>query len=101
MDIPGYMDDTLNSSNPNAALEIRAILYIQENRALNLIGHLHCDIFNQDKFLINGVEVGIRLVCSKDSFCLMESKTILKIRILDANLLLRRAKTSPGATRTR
>jgi len=60
---------------------------IQGNRALDLIGYLHCNIFNQDKFLINGVEVKMRLVRSKDLFYLMESKTISKIRILDGNLL--------------
>ncbi|XP_018353060.1 PREDICTED: uncharacterized protein F54H12.2-like [Trachymyrmex septentrionalis] len=94
-DIPGYMDDTLDATNPNTALERRA-RYIRGNRALDLIGHLHCDVFNQDKFLINGVEVRMRLVRSKNSFCLMESKTLSKIRILDASLLVRRAKISPG-----
>ncbi|KYN14630.1 Uncharacterized protein F54H12.2 [Trachymyrmex cornetzi] len=89
------MDDTLDSSNPNTALERRA-KYIQGNRALDLVGHLHCDVFNQDKFLINGVEVRMRLVRSKDSFCLMETRTLSKIRILDASLLVRRAKISPG-----
>ena len=48
-DIPGYMDDTLDASNPNTALERRA-QYIRGNRALDLIGHLYCDVFNQDKF---------------------------------------------------
>ncbi|KYN09168.1 hypothetical protein ALC57_18723 [Trachymyrmex cornetzi] len=89
------MDDTLDSSNPNTALERRA-KYIQGNRALDLVGHFHCDVFNQDKFLINGVEVRMRLVRSKDSFCLMETRTMSKIRILDASLLVRRAKISPG-----
>ncbi|XP_018342243.1 PREDICTED: uncharacterized protein F54H12.2-like [Trachymyrmex septentrionalis] len=72
-DIPGYMDDTLDATNPNTALERRA-QYIRGNRALDLIGHLHCDVFNQDKFLINRVEVRMRLIRSKNSFCLMESK---------------------------
>ena len=67
-----------------SAREMRAI---QGNRALDLIDYLHCDIFNQDKFLINGVEVRMRLVRSKDLFYLMKSKTISKIRILDGNLL--------------
>ena len=87
------MDDTFDASNPNTALKRRA-QYIRGNRALDLIGHLHCDVFNQDKFLINGVEVRMRLVRSKDSFCLMESKTISKIHILDASLFVRRAKVS-------
>jgi len=43
------MDDTLDSSK-----------YIQGNHALDLIGHLHCDVFNQDKFLINWMEVRMR-----------------------------------------
>jgi len=94
-DIPGYMDDTLDSSNPNTVLEKRA-QYIQGNSALDHIGHLHCNVFNQDKFLINGVEVRMRFVRSKDSFRLMESKTISKIRILDANVFVRRTQISPG-----
>src|SRR5215469_18321246 len=42
------------------------------------------------------MEVRIRLVRSKDAFCLMESNSTSKIRILDANLLIRRVKISPG-----
>jgi len=55
MDIPGYIDDTLNSLNLNTALQIRA-QYIQGNHALDFTGYLYCGIFNQDKFLNNGVE---------------------------------------------
>lgn len=75
MNIPDYMDDMLDSSNPNMALQRRA-QYIQGNHTLDLIGHFHFDVFNQDKFLNNGVEVRMRLVRSKNSFCLMESKMI-------------------------
>jgi len=94
-DIPDFMDETLDSDTPNQAL-VRRARYIREERALDLIGHLHCDVFNQDKFLINGVEVRMRLVRSKDSFCFMETKSTSKIRILDASLIVRRAKISPG-----
>jgi len=94
-DIPDFMDETLDSETPNQAL-VRRARYIREERALDLIGHLHCDVFNQDKFLINGVEVRMRLVRSKDSFCLMETKSASKIRLLDASLIVRRAKISPG-----
>ncbi|XP_011630926.1 uncharacterized protein F54H12.2-like [Pogonomyrmex barbatus] len=38
----------------------------------------------------------MRLVRSIDAFCLMEANSTSKIRILDANLLIRRAKISPG-----
>ena len=95
MDTPGLMDTHVDSSAPNNAL-VRRARYIQAGQELDLLGHLHCDVFNQDKFLINGVEVRMRLVRSKDSFCLMESSSTSKIRILDASLLVRRAKISPG-----
>ncbi|XP_025986351.1 uncharacterized protein F54H12.2-like [Solenopsis invicta] len=94
-DSPGYMDQLVDSVTPNKAL-LRRARYVKGERALDLIGHLHCDVFNQDKFLINGVEVRMRLVRSKDSFCLMENNSLSKIRILDASLLVRRAKISPG-----
>ena len=95
MDMPGLMDEMPNSMTPNQAL-VRRARYIHKGRSLDLIGHLHCDVFNQDKFLINGVEVRIRLVRSKDAFCLMEDNSTSKIRILDASLLLRRTKISSG-----
>ncbi|XP_011630862.1 uncharacterized protein F54H12.2-like [Pogonomyrmex barbatus] len=89
------MDALLESDNPNQAL-VRRARYIQGERSVDLIGHLHCDVFNQDKFLINGVEIRMRLVRSRDAFCLMESNSTSKIRILDASLLIRRAKISPA-----
>ncbi|KAL6417001.1 hypothetical protein ACFW04_014712 [Cataglyphis niger] len=95
-DTPGRMDEPVESKTANSAL-VRRAHYIRGGRALDLIGHLHCDVFNQDKFLINGVEVRLRLVRSKDSFCLMDSNgTSSKIHILNASLLVRRAKISAG-----
>ncbi|XP_050457548.1 uncharacterized protein F54H12.2-like [Cataglyphis hispanica] len=95
-DTPGRMDEPVESKTANSAL-VRRAHYIRGGRALDLIGHLHCDVFNQDKFLINGVEVRLRLVRSKDSFCLMDSNgASSKIHILDASLLVRRAKISAG-----
>ncbi|XP_046602256.1 uncharacterized protein F54H12.2-like [Neodiprion lecontei] len=65
-------------------------------RTVDLIGHLHCDVFNQDKFLINGVELRLRLVRLRDSFCIMEAENRHKLHILETSLLVRRMKISPG-----
>lgn len=94
-DSPGLMDAHVDAMAPNPAL-VRRACYVHDGHSLDLIGHLHCDIFNQDKFLINGVEVRMRLVRSKNAFCLMETNSLSKIRILDASLLVRRAKISPA-----
>ncbi|XP_036149090.1 uncharacterized protein F54H12.2-like [Monomorium pharaonis] len=67
------------------------------NKKLDLMGHLHCDVFNQERFLINSVEMRLRMVRSRDSFCLMDkTEQNFEIHILDATLLVRRSKISPG-----
>ncbi|XP_025154398.1 uncharacterized protein F54H12.2-like [Harpegnathos saltator] len=89
------MDAILGATPSNHGLDKRAI-FVQGGRTLDLIGHLHCDVFNQNKFLINGVEVCMRFVRSKDSSCLMEGNTMSRIRILDVTILIRRARINPG-----
>ena len=44
---------------------------ILRSRVVDMMGRLHVDLFLQDKFLINGVDVKIRLVRSKPAFALM------------------------------
>ena len=45
--------------------------HIVRSRVVDMMGRLHVDLFLQDKFLINGVDVKIRLVRSKAAFALM------------------------------
>ena len=43
--------------------------YIAESRIVDMMGRLHVDLFLQDRFLLNGVSVKLRLVRSK-GFCI-------------------------------
>lgn len=63
---------------------------VSESKEIEIIGHLHGDIFNHDKFLINGVEMSVKLVRSRDSFNLIAGSNDVKIKvcITDANFLL-------------
>lgn len=61
---------------------------------IDLIGHIHHDLFNQDKLLLNGVEMSIRFVQSRDSFPLMDPTGLYHIQILEATLMIRRVKVS-------
>lgn len=72
--------------------------YSLGGKTFDLIGHLHCDIFNQDKMLLNGVEMRVRLVRSKDTFCLMDASDDgkFKVQIKEATLFVRRVKISPA-----
>ena len=95
-DTAGEMD-SLPGTGKNQGLKTRQH-FILGGKTVDLLGHLHCDIFNQDKLLINGVEMKLRLVRSKDSFCLMDASGTgnFKVKITEAALLIRRVKISPG-----
>lgn len=91
-DTAGKMDEV---SNANAGFSARKKL-LNCNKSVDLIGHLHGDVFNQEKLLINGVEVRVRLVKSRDAFCLMDPSGCFSVHIEEASLLVRRVKISPN-----
>ncbi|XP_053568362.1 uncharacterized protein F54H12.2-like [Bombina bombina] len=65
------------------------------SRTVELLGHLHSDLFFQEKFIINGVDLRIRLTRNKDSFCLMSADPEpFKIQILQASLFVKRVQIS-------
>lgn len=68
LDTAGYMDSVDGFSNHG--LTKRPNL-TEKSKHLDLIGHLSGDIFNQGKFLINGVELRIKLVRARENFVLM------------------------------
>ncbi|XP_033221215.1 uncharacterized protein F54H12.2-like [Belonocnema kinseyi] len=86
------MDDI---TTQNQGLVDRRLILGEEGK-IDLIGYLHSDVFNQYKFLLNGVELRVRLVRSKDAFCLMDPTNRAYLHIQEASLLIRRAKISPG-----
>ena len=64
---------------------------------VDMMGRLHVDLFLQDIFLLNGVDVKIRLVRSKYAFSLMAggANPNYKVRIVEAVLFARKAVLSP------
>ncbi|KAI0228029.1 hypothetical protein LSAT2_021517, partial [Lamellibrachia satsuma] len=71
--------------------------YITRSRVVDMMGRLHLDMFMQDKFLINGVDVKIRLVRSKPSFALMAlGANDYKITIVNASLFVKKATLNPA-----
>ena len=65
----GHMDPTTADGGNTGLLERRR--HISESRVVDMMGRLHVDLFLQDRFILNGVSVKIRLVRSKDAFSLM------------------------------
>lgn len=90
-DTPQKMDDC---ENANAGLVNRRT-FTSDSDYVDMIGHLHVDLCNQDKFMLNGVELRFRFVRSRDVFCIMSKSEKYKVHIDEANLLVRRNKINP------
>ena len=92
-DTAGHMDAT---TEDNEGLVARKA-YTSRSRIVDMIGKLHSDLFFQDRYLLNGVDMKIRLVRSKDAFALMaEADSKFMIRITEASLFVRKVKLSPA-----
>ena len=61
-----------------------------------MIGRLHADLFFQERYLLNEVGMKIRVIRSKDNFCLTGVPLDATLQILHAALLLRKVKLSPS-----
>ena len=89
-DTPGKMDDLAD----NVGLTARKA-HIKEGKTVSMMGRLDVDILGQNKYLLNGVSMGITLIRSKPSFCLMSSgASPFFVKITDATLLIKRMKLS-------
>lgn len=90
-DSPGHMDSVAVA---NEGFTKRNEL-TSDRKIVDLYGPLHCDLFNVDKYLINGVEMSIKLQRARDEFHLMASaNTTGKFEIIDAVLYVRKVKIS-------
>ena len=73
-----FIDDNLTVSNPipdssserNTGLKRRHGI-CTEKPIFDMIGPLHVDMYNQRKYILNGVTMRVRMMRSKDSFVLM------------------------------
>lgn len=94
-DTAGQMDRVVVENNiQNNGYELRKSI-AGAGQLVELYGHLHCDIFNQSKYLLNGVEVSIRLVKEKPEFCIMSNGEGATFEITDANLFVRKVRINP------
>jgi len=65
-----------------------------ESREFDMMGRIHGDIFYQNRYLLNEIGLKIKLVRSKDTFCLMG--TTAKVKIVHASLFVRKVKLTPS-----
>ena len=79
---------------PNEGL-VKRSQHTNLSRVVDMVGRLHADIFFQDRYMLNEVNVKIKLVRSKDAFCVM-SDADCKVMITKAAMFVRKVKLSPS-----
>lgn len=94
------MDDVDALQGRNSGLYYRYQL-TKDGEIIELMGGLSLDLMdeNQNRFLINGIQIGIKLWPNKKEFCLLSSNenADFKVNIVDAKLKLKHIKLTPGA----
>ena len=88
-DTAGNMDrrnpDHANAGETNYGLQKRAA-FTDRGATVDTIVRIHSDIFFQDRYMLNEVNVKVRLVRNKDSFCVMsgEANPSYKVKLISA-----------------
>ena len=92
-DAPGITDPTSN----NNGLFDRAAL-ISESKTLDLHGPIYHDLFSMDRYLINQVDVKVKLYRTPPNFSLLakDSSTDFRIKIEDIHILVKKIKVNPA-----
>ncbi|XP_070546141.1 uncharacterized protein F54H12.2-like [Ptychodera flava] len=97
-DTPGKFDSAnpLTEEGGNQGLKKRHS-FTSQSKTVDLFGPIHSDIFFQNRLLLNGVDLKLKLTRGKNDFCLMSSQPAngYKIQILEASLHVRRVKVAP------
>ncbi|XP_071504964.1 uncharacterized protein F54H12.2-like [Diadema antillarum] len=99
-DTPGCMEivnPLVNDHTANSGLAKRHA-FIKTSKSVELLGSLHSDIFLQPKHILNGVDVKVKLIRSKEEFALMSGteNANYKIVIQNCALYVRKVKVSPS-----
>jgi hypothetical protein len=100
-DTPGHMDNAKptgmdEDSGANAGLANRWAFTVN-SKLVDLEGSLHVDIFNQPRYLLNGVSLHIKLWQASNPFRLMASGNDpgYKVQIVDATLKITTVSVRP------
>jgi hypothetical protein len=69
-----------------------------KGETIDLFGNIHCDIFNQDKYLLNGVELALKFIPANTQFHLMSSASApnFTFEFITAELFVRKVKINPS-----
>ena len=102
-----WYHDSASHFNSMAELENAGVRHRKartaESNVVDMVGRLHSDLFHQSKFLLNHLDVRVKLTRSKDAFVLMRGAAVppadpidFKLQLLDASLFVRKVTVNPA-----
>lgn len=92
-DKAGNMDDVANA---NTGLRARRN-HFTESRVVPLIGKLHSDMFFQHRYLLNGVDLKIKMIRNSNKTVLMAANgSTFKLKVVNASFFVRKIKVNNG-----
>lgn len=91
-DKAGHMDDLVG----NTTGFIKRQTFTDGSRVVDLVGNIHSDLFNQDRLMLNGVDLKVKLIRSKDLFNLLSAEPDVKSTIVEASLSIRKVQVNPS-----
>ena len=98
-DTAGQMEEMDINADPvlNTGLGTRGE-WTKTSKIVKLQGRIHSDLFNQEKLILNGVDLTMKLYRHKPEFCLLSGDTAsaYKITIVDAILYVKKIELTPS-----
>ena len=72
--------------------------WTKTSKIVELQGRFHSDLFNQEKLILNGVDLTVKLHRHKPEFCLLSGDTapVYKITIIDAIFCVKKIELTPS-----
>jgi hypothetical protein len=93
------MDGTRPGAGKNDGLSRRCFRGL-ESKEIDMVGPLHLDLCQQERYVLNGVDLGIRLWPTKDAFRLMSEIGDCQVKITEATLRVCKVQVSPSVLAT-
>ena len=72
--------------------------WTKTSKIVELRGRIHSDVFNEERIILNGVDLTVKLYCHKPKFCLLSADTTpaYKITIVDPVLYANKIELTPS-----
>ena len=98
MTLSGWYTDTAGQfeevTDDNSGFEKRRLL-AAESKPFQVLSRLHTDVGLQGRYLLNGVDIELRLIKNSNAFCLMAPRdSTYKLKIVEASFFVRKVTLS-------